>query len=44
MVGAVGTIDTRVDMTFRRLSTTDGIHNYFGKTRRVRLALAGGGA
>ena len=26
----------RVEMTFRRLSTADGIHNYFWKARPVR--------
>jgi hydroxymethylglutaryl-CoA synthase len=29
-------IDGRVEMTFRRLSTSDGIHNYFWKARPVR--------
>jgi 3-hydroxy-3-methylglutaryl CoA synthase len=30
------TIGGRVEMTFRRLSTADGIHNYFWKARPVR--------
>jgi hypothetical protein len=29
-------VGTRVEMTFRRLSTTDGIHNYFWKARPAR--------
>ncbi len=29
-------IGDRVEMTFRRLSTADGIHNYFWKVRPVR--------
>ena len=29
-------IGDRVEMTFRRLSTADGIHNYFWKARPVR--------
>jgi len=28
-------IGTRVEMTFRRLHTADGIHNYFWKARPV---------
>ena len=31
-------IGDRVEMTFRRLSTADGIHNYFWKARPVRPA------
>jgi uncharacterized OB-fold protein len=31
-------IGTRVEMTFRRLFTADGIHNYFWKARPVRGA------
>ena len=27
---------TRVEMTFRRLATSDGIHNYFWKARPLR--------
>ena len=34
--GAVG-IGRRVEMTFRRLSSADGIHNYFWKARPVRV-------
>ena len=30
------TIGMRVEPTFRRLSTADGIHNYFWKVRPVR--------
>jgi 3-hydroxy-3-methylglutaryl CoA synthase/uncharacterized OB-fold protein len=30
------TVGGRVEMTFRRLSTADGIHNYFWKARPVR--------
>ena len=33
--GEVGVGD-RVEMVFRRLSTADGIHNYFWKARPVR--------
>jgi hypothetical protein len=29
-------IGLRVEMTFRRLFTADGIHNYFWKARPVR--------
>ena len=29
-------IGDRVEMTFRRLSTTDEIHNYFWKARPIR--------
>ena len=29
-------IGQRVEMTFRRLYTADGIHNYFWKARPVR--------
>jgi uncharacterized OB-fold protein len=29
-------IGMRVEMTFRRLGTADGIHNYFWKARPVR--------
>jgi uncharacterized OB-fold protein len=29
-------IGDRVEMVFRRLSTSDGIHNYFWKARPVR--------
>jgi 3-hydroxy-3-methylglutaryl CoA synthase len=31
-------IGDRVEMTFRRLSTADGIHNYFWKARPVRVS------
>jgi uncharacterized OB-fold protein len=31
-------IGGRVEMTFRRLFTADGIHNYFWKARPVRAA------
>ena len=31
-------IGTRVEMTFRRLYTADGIHNYFWKARPVRIS------
>jgi len=31
-------IGDRVEMTFRRLFTSDGIHNYFWKARPVRTA------
>jgi uncharacterized OB-fold protein len=31
-------IGDRVEMTFRRLSTADGIHNYFWKARPIRIA------
>jgi 3-hydroxy-3-methylglutaryl CoA synthase/uncharacterized OB-fold protein len=30
-------IGDRVEMTFRRLSTADGIHNYFWKARPIRI-------
>jgi uncharacterized OB-fold protein len=30
------TIGTRVEMTFRRLFTADGIHDYFWKARPIR--------
>jgi uncharacterized OB-fold protein len=30
------TVGDRVEMTFRRLSTADGIHNYFWKARPCR--------
>ena len=30
------TIGGRVEMTFRRLATSDGIHNYFWKARPLR--------
>jgi 3-hydroxy-3-methylglutaryl CoA synthase/uncharacterized OB-fold protein len=33
-------IGTRVEMTFRRLHTADGIHNYFWKARPIRDAVA----
>ena len=36
-------IGGRVEMTFRKLFTADGIHNYFWKARPVRTAGAGGG-
>ena len=29
-------VGDRVEMTFRKLSTADGIHNYFWKARPVR--------
>jgi len=29
-------IGDRVEMTFRRLSTQDGVHNYFWKARPIR--------
>jgi 3-hydroxy-3-methylglutaryl CoA synthase len=35
-------IGDRVEMTFRRLSTADGIHNYFWKARPVRVGPGGG--
>ena len=40
------TIGARVEMTFRRLFTADGIHNYFWKGRLVRVdpAVESGGA
>ena len=34
-------IGDRVEMTFRRLSTADGIHNYFWKARPVRVSEGG---
>ena len=37
-------IGGRVEMTFRRLFTADGIANYFWKARPVRTDAAGGGA
>ena len=33
----------RVEMTFRRLFTADGIHNYFWKARPVRTGAAATG-
>jgi 3-hydroxy-3-methylglutaryl CoA synthase/uncharacterized OB-fold protein len=36
-------IGGRVEMTFRRLFTADGIHNYFWKARPVRAGGTGGG-
>ncbi|HEX6167195.1 MAG TPA: OB-fold domain-containing protein [Acidimicrobiales bacterium] len=36
-------IGGRVEMTFRRLFTADGIHNYFWKARPVRSVGSGGG-
>lgn len=36
-------IGDRVEMTFRRLFTADGIHDYFWKARPVRTAAAGEG-
>jgi hydroxymethylglutaryl-CoA synthase len=35
-------IGGRVEMTFRKLFTADGIHNYFWKARPVRAATTGG--
>lgn len=35
-------IGATVEMTFRRLNTADGIHNYFWKARPVRGAVEGG--
>ena len=32
----MGAEAARVEMTFRRLATSDGIHNYFWKARLVR--------
>ena len=29
-------VGDRVEMTFRRLSSADGIHNYFWKARPIR--------
>lgn len=37
------TIGDRVEMTFRRLYTADGIHNYFWKARPIREIREGGG-
>jgi hydroxymethylglutaryl-CoA synthase len=37
-------IGDRVEMTFRRLFTADGIHNYFWKARPVREGLREGSA
>ncbi len=37
-------IGTRVEMTFRRLFTSDGIHNYFWKARPLSGAPTGGAA
>jgi uncharacterized OB-fold protein len=34
-------IGMRVEMTFRRLFTADGIHNYFWKARPVRAGSGG---
>jgi uncharacterized OB-fold protein len=34
-------IGQRVEMTFRRLSTQDGIHNYFWKARPIRFDSGG---
>lgn len=31
-------IGMRVEMTFRRLHTADGVHNYFWKARPARVA------
>jgi hydroxymethylglutaryl-CoA synthase len=36
------TIGDRVEMTFRRLFTADGVHNYFWKARPVRSSAAAG--
>ena len=36
------TIGTRVEMTFRRLSSADGIVNYFWKARPVTAGVPGG--
>jgi 3-hydroxy-3-methylglutaryl CoA synthase/uncharacterized OB-fold protein len=35
-------IGDRVEMTFRRLFTSDGLHNYFWKAKPVRAATGGG--
>jgi 3-hydroxy-3-methylglutaryl CoA synthase/uncharacterized OB-fold protein len=37
-------IGGRVEMTFRRLFTADGIHNYFWKARPVRSGASGSGS
>ena len=37
-------IGDRVEMTFRRLTTSDGVHNYFWKGRPLRDGAAGEGA
>ncbi len=37
------TIGGRVEMTFRKLFTADGIHNYFWKARPVRSAAGASG-
>ncbi|MBL8777773.1 MAG: OB-fold domain-containing protein [Acidimicrobiales bacterium] len=37
-------IGDRVEMTFRRLTTSDGVHNYFWKARPIRDGAAGKGA
>ena len=37
-------IGDRVEMTFRRLSTADGVHNYFWKGKPVRSVAAEGGS
>jgi uncharacterized OB-fold protein len=36
------TIGTRVEMTFRRLNSADGIVNYFWKARPVMAGVPGG--
>ena len=36
-------IGDRVEMTFRRLFTSDGLHNYFWKARPQRVAAGQGG-
>jgi hypothetical protein len=35
-------IGGRVEMTFRRLNSSDGIHNYFWKARPLREAIEHG--
>ena len=37
-------IGDRVEMTFRRLFTADGIHNYFWKARPIRTGATGDGS
>jgi hydroxymethylglutaryl-CoA synthase len=38
------TIGSRVEMTFRKLFTADGIHNYFWKARPIRTGATGDGS
>ena len=37
-------IGGRVEMTFRKLFTADGIHNYFWKARPIRTGATGDGS